>query len=155
MKPDWKIMYVQEHCCEFCGKHGPKEQHNSHEGLANFLNAYTLGLKKYDHDELCIVFDIESPNTVATILNILGFRIRDNHEKFEPGINEDILEDARVEFYRPEGSKILYLLLPDDNGKLPGEDGCLYPFDQQRRYADIIHIEYQEMEEEKKNGERQ
>lgn len=135
-KPDWIIHYVQEHYCQCCGKH-----EENHVGFPRFANAHTHGLEKHGHDEICIPFDI-GPKPTLGLLNEIGLRIREAGEKFEVGCSTDILEDKRrVELYRSNGSKTLYILLPDPNGLLPGEDGCMEPYSFQRTYADIIEEE--------------
>jgi hypothetical protein len=133
-KPTWAIHYVQEHYCECCGKHSHDDTVSGFDG---FVNAHTHGLNFYSHDEICVVLDI-GPELVGTILNDIGFRIREEHEQFIEGKYGSIIEDYDVMFYRSNGSKTLYLLFPDPDGRFPGDPGCQHPYDKQKFYADII-----------------
>lgn len=136
-KPNWIIHYVQDRICDICGKYEKKE---NHIGFAGFVNAHTHGFKDNGHDEMCVVLDI-GMKTICTILNDIGFRIREKHEHFDVGLDSSIIQKFNVKFYRSNNSKTLYLLLPDPNGKLPGEIGCQHPYNKQMLYADIIEQE--------------
>lgn len=139
-KPNWIIHFVQEHDCDCCGKH---EEDKGHV-LTGFANIHTHGFSTNNHDEICVPFDIGT-KVIMQILNTMGFRIRDLNDTFDVGKNSTILGgDFDVEFYRSNNSKVLYMLLPDPNNKFPGEEGCEFPYSQQKIYADIIEEESKE-----------
>ena len=132
-KFDWIIHYVQEHTCECCNKH---DKPSERIGFDAFANIHTHGFNEHNHDEMCISLDIGFKLACA-LLNSIGIRIR-NGEAFEEGIRSNVIKDYNVLFYRSNYSDTLYLLLPDPNGLLPGDDSCMHPYNLQKIYADII-----------------
>ena len=129
---DWIIHYVQEHDCEICGKH-----EDNPIGFTGFANIHTHGLNKYNHKELCIRLDL-GYKLAITILNQCGSRIKLGNEKFVPGSNDSIIQNLPVLFYEFENSNTLYMIIPDPNGKFPGDDDCKFPYNKQLLYAQII-----------------
>ena len=128
---DWMIHYVQEHDCEYCGKHEEKST-----GFTAFANIHTHGLNKYNHKELCIPIDIGK--VAAIILNECGLRIKLGNEKFIPGFDDSVIQDFPVFFHEFENSDTLYMILPDPNGKFPDDEECEFPYNKQLLYAQII-----------------
>lgn len=133
-KPDWIIHYVQNHDCDICGKH-----EENPIGFNGFANIHTHGLKLHGHSEICIPLDI-GMDIATNVLNTLGQRIVLNNEVFEEGYNETILANGyKVRFIKFDGDDMLYLILPDVNNNLPGDDKCEFPYSSQLFYAEIIH----------------
>lgn len=129
---DWIIHYVQEHDCEICGKH-----EDNPIGFTGFANIHTHGLSKYNHKELCIPLDL-GYKLAVTILNQCGLRIKLGNEKFVPGFNDSIIQNLPILFYEFENSNILYMIMPDPNGKFPEDDDCEFPYNKQLLYVQII-----------------
>lgn len=128
---DWIIHYVQEHDCDLCGKHDENVT-----GFTGFANIHTHGLDKYGHKEICVPLDIGK--VVVPILNQCGLRIKFDNEKFTPGFNDCVIQKLPVLFHEFENSDILYMILPDPNGKFPDDKDCEFPYNQQLFYAQII-----------------
>lgn len=141
-KPDWIVHYVTEHCkCSYCNKE-PLEENNV--GFTGFGNTHTHGLDRYGHDEIGLSLDITGEYGVV-ILNSVGYKIRDG-ATYKEGRYSEVIQDFDVLFYKPVDSNILFMLLPDTNGFLPGEIECDFPYNQQKFYADIIAAERKEHE---------
>ena len=134
MKPDWIIHYVSNNGCECCGK----ANNPAYYDLVGFANAHTHGLDKHGHRELCIVLDA-GMNRVGNLLNTLGVKIAERETIFAESIRDDVLNNGmRVKFISFDDDPTLYVMLPDPNGILPGEDGCTVPYCLQEEYAKII-----------------
>lgn len=130
---DLIIHYVQEHDCDFCGKHEEKVQY----GFTGFANIHTHGLDNYNHKEICIPLDI-GPSLAKTILNICGLRIKLEQHIFVPGKDYSVIKNLPVLFYEFTNSDMLYMILPDPNGKFPTDEDCQFPYNKQLLYAQII-----------------
>lgn len=129
---DWIIHYVQEHDCEICGKH-----EDNPIGFTGFANIHTHGLSKYNHKELCIPLDL-GYKLAVTILNQCGLRIKLGNEKFVPGFNDSVIQNLPVLFYEFENSNMIYMIMPDPNGKFPEDNDCEFPYNKQLLYVQII-----------------
>ena len=128
---DWIIHYVQNHDCDICGMHDPNPI-----GFDAFANIHTHGLDKHGHKEICIPLDL-GMQLAGTILNNCGKRICSG-EKFVPGFDDSVIRNLPVLFYEFENSNILYMIMPDQNGKFPDDEGCEFPYNKQLIYAEVI-----------------
>lgn len=129
---DWIIHYVQEHDCELYGKHD-----DNPISFNGFANIHTHGLDKYNHKEICIPLDV-GMNLAGRILNLCGLAIKLEGEKFVPGFDDSVIQNLPVLFYEFENSDMIYMIMPDPNGKFPEDDGCEFPYNKQLLYAQII-----------------
>lgn len=93
------------------------------------INAHTHGLDKYNHLE----FECALPYTakdMEQIFNILAYLVIRKGNHFEEGCYTNILTDNyRLYFVEmpdhfDEAKTILRSIYPDDDGKMPWEDGC-------------------------------
>ena len=128
---DWVIHYVQNHDCEICGTHDENPT-----GFYMFANVHTHGLNKYNHKELCVTLDIG--DVLVPILNQCGLRIKLGNEKFVPGKDDSVIQNFPVLFHEFPNSDVLYMILPDANGRFPDDENCEFPYNKQLFYAQII-----------------
>ena len=102
-------------------------------------NYHTHGLNEYNNQrELCIVINLE--NKVATgLLNSMGMRVANGETVFTEGIRTDILENGMdVQLLSFDDDPTLYVILPDENNRLPSDKNCSEPFSFQYEYAKMI-----------------
>lgn len=142
MAIDWIIHYVTNHyTCEVCGKK-PEESPIHFPGFANI---HTHGLERYGQKELCLCLDL-GMEVAKNLLNTLGMRVAKGETIFTEGIRTDILspnpetgKEYDVQLISFDGDDNIYIILPDENGKLPMDgDECDMPYRYQEIYADII-----------------
>jgi hypothetical protein len=120
--------------------HGITDMESVFPGKEFIGNFHTHGLNEYgNHRELCIV--LAFPGQVAQrLLNDMGLRIAKKETVFTEGIRNDILaNEMDVEFISFDNDPTLYVILPDENGKLPSDKDCLTPYKYQYEYAKLIH----------------
>lgn len=143
MSVDWIIHYVSNNGCACCGT--TKNHSNpSYYSLFGFANAHTHGLNKHHQRELCIVLDI-GMDRAGALLNEMGIRVADGETYFQEGVRTDVLGNGMpVDFISFENDPTLYVMLPDPNGYLPGDERCELPYRSQREYAGLIseHQDY-------------
>lgn len=133
---DWIIHYVNSGYCECCG-----EDHSDDGKFEEYeADVHTHGLfDNHNHYDLCIVLDIGF-EAAGRLLNSMGMRISRENHTYEAGIRDDILAgNYRCEVVKFDNEDKLYLLLPDDQDRLPGEPGCEAPYCYQREWAEAIH----------------
>lgn len=129
MTPDWMIHYVAPTV--------DKSKSPAYYYEPYFANIHTHGLNQHNHRELCISIGI-GQETAKALLNSLGMRIA-NGEVFTEGIRTDILKgDYDVQFITFDNDSTLYVILPDENNKLPMDSDCKEPYCYQERYAKLI-----------------
>lgn len=101
-------------------------------------NFHTHGLNEYNHRELCLVLALTGKVAVG-LLNDMGMRIADGETVFTEGIRTDILSNGMdVELLSFDNDPTLYVILPDENGKLPSDKDCEEPFKFQYEYAKML-----------------
>lgn len=134
---DWIIHFVNDEVCECCGGVHTDED-NKHDDY--WADVHTHGLwDNHNHYDLCIVLNIGF-ESAGRLLNSMGMRILRENYVYEPGIRDDILaNNYRCEVIKFDHEDKLYLLLPDDQNRLPGEPGCEAPYCYQREWAEEIH----------------
>lgn len=137
MSMDWIIHYVSNRSnrdcsdCSDCSNPG----YYSYPG---FANVHTHGLENHGQRELCLVLDIGF-NRAGSFLNAMGTQVAKKETKFTEGIRTDLLENGmEVELISFDGDPTLYIMLPDKNGHLPGDEKCETPYSLQRLYARLI-----------------
>ena len=96
-------------------------------------NAHTHGMEKYNHPDFQVVLHLGSKE-VCRILNTLGLRVQAG-ETFKngdavKGIYEDC--DVRLIEFEETGRKVLRVVIPDQNNQFPEEDGCAWPYTNQK-----------------------
>jgi hypothetical protein len=93
------------------------------DGLANI---HTHGLEQnFGHLDLQFVLPLH-PNQIHPILSLIVHTIKEGNEYKEGIMYDEVLEGFPVAFqtFHEKNRKVLRLLLPDANGKFPGEEGC-------------------------------
>lgn len=102
-------------------------------------NYHTHGLHEYNNQrELCIVLNL-SEKIAKGILNSMGMRVAEGETIFTEGIRNDIIENGwDVQLLSFDGDPTLYIIFPDENGRLPSDDDCDEPFKSQYRYAKLV-----------------
>ena len=113
-----------------------KEQDEKYSYIGDF---HTHGLSKYNNQrELCVVLALDK-NKIKTLLNDMSLRVASNKTIFTEGIRTDILNNGMdVQFLSLDNDPVLYVILPDPNGKLPSDDDCKEPYKFQYEYAKRI-----------------
>lgn len=125
-KLDWLIVYVT----------------NTSEDEVPF--AHTTGLGRYNHPEVYITLPVD-PKISASFLNQVGLNIRNDKKMYViDGDYEDILGEgykARIKIYknvRGEGKDAILLIIPDINGKFPGDEDCEEVYKEQLALAEKL-----------------
>lgn len=109
----------------------------------SYAEIYTNGLDIYDHPEICITLNI-GEEIAGSLFKGLVSEIAEN-ENFElkTGVNNDIIENFPVKIIEGEVTHRLYIILPDKNGKFPGDEGCEEAFSYQLSVMEFIESEYE------------
>ena len=133
-KVDWIIHLVANGVsCEDCGK--------TESGFLPYMcNAHTHGMYKYGHQEFQFVLNI-GQSMIKYILNSLGLRVQ-RGEKFKSGDSvPEIIQnyDIRLKEAEVDGEMLLRVLIPDANGRFPGDAGCQEPYSQQLLPMSVIY----------------
>ena len=111
-KYNWQIDYV----------FGLEEQ-------GDVINAHTHGMENYGHLDFQIVIPFRLEH-IYSLLNAMGERVRKG-EVFKSG---DVVSrlyqnvNIRLESFKESGRDVLRLIIPDQSGKFPEEEGCEYPY---------------------------
>lgn len=96
---------------------------NEFSGMAN---THTHGLSKtFSHPDFQMVLPID-PKITQQLFNILVELVK-NGETFEEGKDyENVIENFSVQFkeFREDNRKVLRMILPDENGKMPNDIEC-------------------------------
>lgn len=102
---------------------------------AYMCNAHTHGLMAgYNHRDFQLVLDV-GPNSTGFTLNALAERVR-NGEIFADGeVVEGIYQDSSIKLAlaKEGGREVFRVLIPDENGRYPGDEGCKFPFSLQEK----------------------
>lgn len=104
--------------------------------LKGFTDSHTRGLNLHGHNELATSLCLD-PKVICKILNNLGLRILDGERFDKDEIRDDLLENHYRLQFKVYGDTT-YVIFPDPNNRLPGEEGCKEPYDKQLIYAEII-----------------
>lgn len=103
-----------------------------------FGNCHTHGLNKYGHRELCFVLALE-PQLLGSLLNDIGMKIANEGAAYAEGLIPNILGSGyELKGYTIKDDPTLYLFMPDENNKFPGDEGCNPDFVMQEKYARYI-----------------
>ena len=97
-------------------------------------NAHTHGLAAFNHKDFQLVLDI-GPGSTGYLLNGLAERVR-NGESFSDGeLVEGVYSDCQVKLaIATEGNREVFrVLIPDEEGRFPGDEGCNFPYSEQDR----------------------
>lgn len=122
-KIDWKIHLVANGVeCEECGK--------TEDGFLPYMcNAHTHGMDKYNHLDFQIVLMLK-PEVICGILNTFGLLVQSG-KIFKDGdsVSEIINKyDVRLKEFEETGRKVLRIILPDEQNRFPGDEGCEAPY---------------------------
>lgn len=139
MSRDWIIHYVSNNGGCACCDTAKNTNNPSYYSLFGFANAHTHGLNNFAHRELCVVLDI-GIDRAGALLNAMGDRIAKGETTFTTnGVRTDVLGNGMpVSFMSFTDDPTLYVLLPDAEGRLPGDNRCELPYALQEEYAEII-----------------
>ena len=154
-EPDWEIHYVADpYDFEFEGSEYLPEV-NEEDKDEYMANIHTHGLlESYHHPEITLTIALQ-PQDASRILNAIGHKIAEG-AKYKPFKEYTKLFDMKdittgkirhmpikfiifPEIVRGVQDTNLYLILPDEEGRFPGEPNCQYPFNMQECYAAEIH----------------
>lgn len=111
--------------------------------IPNSINAHTHGLEGHNHPELMTVLALDSEVSGA-IMNNLGLRILDGERFDEEKIYTNIIQNelpVKIVKAVVSGHENCVIIFPDEDGKLPGDEGCKYPYSKQLEYLEYIKIE--------------
>lgn len=100
-------------------------------------NAHTHGLAAFNHKDFQLVLDI-GPSSSGYLLNALAERVR-NGETFADGeLVDGVYSNCQVKLaVATEGNREVYrVLIPDEEGRYPGDEGCNFPYSEQDRKLD-------------------
>ena len=97
-------------------------------------NAHTHGLAAFNHRDFQLVLDI-GPSSTAFVLNTLAERVR-NGEMFKDeetvaGVYPEC--DIKLAVTQEGNREVFRVLIPDEKGRYPGDEGCEYPYSEQDR----------------------
>ncbi len=121
-KIDWIIHFVANGVeCQKCGK--------VEERFPQYMcDAHTHGMVKYGHPEFQLVVNYGVQET-GRLLNTMGLRVQSG-ERFKNGDKvKGLYEDCDITLFEVpdcEGIKVLRLIIPDRENRLP-EQGASYP----------------------------
>ena len=128
-KYDWDIHFVADGIkCDCCGE----ETEGSF--MPYMCDAHTHGLDKYGSKELQVVLYLD-PRIVGTIINNVGMNIKEGKVVLRDGMLLDgyIEGGYKIEVFETLdefGDPVFRLILPDSEGRFPGESDE-YPFSAQ------------------------
>ena len=97
-------------------------------------NAHTHGLSAFNHRDFQLVLDIEKSST-AFLLNRLAERVRDGESFSDGELVADVYPNCKVKLAlaKEANREVFRVLIPDENDKYPGDEGCKYPYSEQDR----------------------
>lgn len=96
---------------------------------ANLCNCHTHGMKTYTHKDFQVVLDL-GDDVTDYILNSLCEKVQDG-QTFLPGQTVmGIYANLPIKLWSVNegGRSVLRALIPDDDGRFPGEKGCAAPY---------------------------
>lgn len=99
-------------------------------------NIHTHGLvENLHHTDLQIVLKLDE-ETAGTLLHSIIENIKGGYTYYE-GRSNKVIEDLEVEFkkFKEDGRDVLRLIIPDQDGRFPNEEGCSEPYSKQ--YAEL------------------
>ncbi|MED3554125.1 DUF4262 domain-containing protein [Cytobacillus praedii] len=103
---------------------------NEFNGLSNI---HTHGLKEnFNHSDFQVFLPVD-PQTIHPILIMMVEQVKEG-KVFETGKKDSqVLQGFDVIFkeFEEEDRTVMRLILPDPNGKFPGEEGCMAPYSRQ------------------------
>jgi hypothetical protein len=130
MKTDgWYAHYVAGgHACAQCGD----DEHPS-DWPEHLMNAHTHGFETtWKHPDFQVVLGMNQ-RTVHDLFWELADRVKDG-TRYAPGVHTGLVkwgdplrqarEPMRMKWANEEGRRVLRVLMPDPEGKLPDEAGC-------------------------------
>ena len=116
------------------------------EDIEYSSDIHTHGISKYNHPELMLCLSI--PQELACgILNYVGEEIRNGKRFDREEIRCDILaNEMPVKLVRREfgEEERMVIILPDENGKFPEDNGCKEPYNKQLEMIDEFQKQYKE-----------
>lgn len=115
--------------------------HRVHDGKhkiypKNFCNIHSHGMEVYNHKNFQVVLDV-GDEIACYIINSLCERVREGHTQGVSMGSGDVITGIYSQFplklvQASEGGRsVLRVLLPDDEGRFPGEKGCMAPYSDQ------------------------
>lgn len=130
----WSIVTSQNgDQCSVCGK-------VTNSFLPKTCWYSTFGLFQFGHPEFEIVIQQLPIELSIKILSVLGILV-ETGQTFQEGaeINfEGIDKEFHLKEFCLEGQRFLRLIISDDNGRYPEDEGCAYPFNLQLKHIDEL-----------------
>ena len=118
-KVDWIIALECNGCkCDVCGL----MEYNFIDG---FCNAHTYGMFKYGHPEFQLVLHMDHKMILYT-LNMLGLQVQAGRIFKDGDVIKDLFVgyNALLKEFEYNGQKMLRVIIPDPNHKVPEDKGC-------------------------------
>ena len=151
IKVDWTIHFIlkpyEEAGCEMCYGESKDISPNreidfdSFENIPYFRNAHTHGLvHNHRHKEICTTLNLNADVT-KNILNSVAYQIAYEKLRLKPGLSDKVIKNFNVEILDFDDPKdpTLYIIFPDENGKLPKDKDCNEVYKTQYDFAKYIH----------------
>lgn len=106
---------------------------------------HTYGMNRYNNQrELCVVIDINEDIVIKFLMSMID-KVFKGKTVYTEGIRNDILTKERdTEFISFKDDPMLYIILPDRNGRLPSDADCAEPYKFQYEYAKRLSDDYKE-----------
>ena len=109
------------------------------------MDYHTHGLREFhNHPELMIVLSIRD-EVAVDILNSIGLCICDGEKFDEERIYTNILANnlpTKMVKARMGDEDVMVIVFPDSYGKLPGEEGCEEPYNNQIKIIEFFETRY-------------
>ena len=131
----WKVLAYEK--CDECKKAGEKDEYPYNQDLCRLV--HTEGFKDIGHPEIATVLNVD-PAKITMIFNSMGLEIVEGKRRFDnPDDYEEVVANGyTVRIVKYDGDDMLYMFLPDENNKFPGDKGCGEGFKLQDKYAKAI-----------------
>ncbi len=102
------------------------------EAESPLANIHTHGLvENLSHTDFQIVLKLDD-ELIQTLFHSIIENIKGGYTYYE-GRSNKVIEDLEVEFkkFQEDGREVLRLIIPDQDGRFPNEEGCSEPYNKQ------------------------
>ncbi|MEH6942586.1 DUF4262 domain-containing protein [Bacillus sp. JJ722] len=103
-----------------------------YEEVGSIANIHTHGLaENLNHFDLQIVLKLDE-ELVQMLFNTIIENIAEGY-KYREGRSNQVIDGIEVEFkvFEEDDRKVLRLILPDEEGRFPNDEGCQEPYNKQ------------------------
>lgn len=122
--------FISEENQAFLDKQGWFYQYEEIDGPV--ANIHTHGLaENLNHIDLQIVLKLDE-DLVQMLLNTIIDNIAEGY-KYREGRSNQVIDSIEVEFklFEESDRKVLRVILPDEQGRFPNDEGCQEPYNKQ------------------------